>query len=92
VFLNQQGSEYYNIHIPINSTKPTPTPERFQDIPHIKGILIEEEQRNNGFGKLLLDTLCKEEDIDSVVVDAQMELTEFYAKTYPHIVYIKRRS
>jgi predicted GNAT family N-acyltransferase len=68
------------------------TPERFQDIPHIKGILIEEEQRNNGFGKLLLDTLCKEEDIDSVVVDAQMELTEFYAKTYPHIVYIKRRS
>jgi GNAT superfamily N-acetyltransferase len=74
------------------ATEPTPTPERFQDIPHINGIFIKEEQRNNGFGTLLLDTLCKEENIESVVVDAETKLTEFYAKTYPHIVYIKRRS
>lgn len=73
------------------ATEPTPTPERFQDIPHINGIFIKKKQRKNGFGKLLLDTLCKEEDIESIVVDAETELTEFYAKTYPHIIYIKRR-
>ena len=73
------------------ATEPTPTPERFQDIPHINGIFVKEEQRKNGFGKLLLNTLCKQEDIESMVVDAETELTEFYAKTYPHIVYIKRR-
>ncbi len=74
-----------------DSGNSTATPERFQDIPHINGIFVKEEQRGNGFGTLLLNTLCKQEDIESLVVDAETELTEFYAKTYPHIVYIKRR-
>jgi GNAT superfamily N-acetyltransferase len=72
------------------SKEPTPTPERFRDIPHLRGIYVKKEQRRNGFGKLLLDTLCKQENIESLVVDAETQKTHFYAKTYPHIVYLKK--